>query len=417
MTVQAALNPRGEKPAHVPDELVIDFDIYNPPGLEMGFHEAWKALHAEGLGDILWTPCNGGHWLTARASVMSEVLSQYETFSSKVIIVPKTRGEEYGILPTHLSPPEHRPYRALLNTGLSPKRIRALTPAIHRIIHQLVEDVRLKGQCNFMEEVAVPFPTSIVMMILGLPIEDGPYLKTYADHIMRPDGTVSITEAYGKLKEYLKPYMDARKENPTDDMISGLVNGTIEGESLSENDAYELCLEVVIAGLDTVVNFLSFIMYYLANHPEERKRLVGDPSLIPAAADEFVRRFGLVVVGRHVEHDTVFNGVEMKSGEMVINATFLPALDERVNPGPMDIDFDRSSVAHITFGAGPHRCAGAPLARVEVIAALNAWLSRIPDFTVTSGTKPTFKAGTVGSMEDLHLSWDPFTTTSMPIPE
>lgn len=417
MTAQAALNPRGQKPAHVPDSLVVEFDVYNPPGLqEKGFHESWKSLQADGVPDVVWTPCNGGHWLTARANVMTDVLSEYETFSSKVIIVPKEVGEAYGILPTHLSPPEHRPYRALLNTGLSPKRIKALSPDIGRIIHQLVEDVRLKGSCDYMEDVAVPFPTSIVMMILGLPVEDGPYLKTYADHIMRPDGTVTIPEAYGKLKEYLKPYMDARQENPTDDMISGLVNGKIDGKALSENDAYELCLEVVIAGLDTVVNFLSFMMYYLANHPQERKRLVEDPSLIPAAADEFVRRFGLVVVGRHVEHDTVFHGVEMKAGEMVINATFLPALDDRVNLDPMDVNFDRESVNHITFGAGPHRCAGAPLARVEIISALQAWLSRIPDFTVTPGTRPTFKSGTVGSMENLHLTWDPATTKSVPVP-
>jgi cytochrome P450 len=415
MTAQVTLNPKGEKPAHVPDELVVDFDIYNPKGLQEGFHEAWKALHAEGLGDILWTPYNGGHWLTARATVMADVLSQYDKFSSRIIIVPKERGQDYGILPTHLSPPEHRPYRALLNTGLSPKRINALKPDINRIINQLVEGVRPNGECHFTNDVAVPFPTSIVMMILGLPIADGPYLKTYADHIMRPDGTVSIPEAYEKLLDYLIPVIEDRRKNPQDDMISGLANGLIDGKPLSDNDVYELCREVVIAGLDTVVNFLSFIMYYLANHPAERRRLAEDHSLIPAAADEFVRRFGLVVVGRYVENDVNFHGVEMKAGEMIINATFLPALDDRINPDPMTVNFDRSSVEHTSFGAGPHRCAGAPLARVEVIAALEAWLSRIPDFTVKPGTKPTFKAGTVGSMENLELGWDAAKTTSIPV--
>ncbi|MBR9911390.1 MAG: cytochrome P450 [Gammaproteobacteria bacterium] len=414
MTAQA-LHPRGVQPAHVPDELVVEFDIYNPPNLEKGFHEAWKTLHADGVPDIVWTPCNGGHWLTCRANVMSEVLNQYETFSSKVIIVPKDRGEDYGILPTHLSPPEHRPYRLLLNTGLAPKRIRAIKPEVERTIAELIEGVRAKGNCCFTNDVAVPFPTRIIMLILGLPPEDGLYLKQFADQIMRPDGSMTIPEAYAKLLEYLHPVMDDRRANPRDDMISGLVNGEVNGRRVTDDEASQLVLEVVIAGLDTIVNFLNFVMLYLAEHPEQRKHLADNPDLIPAAADEFVRRYGLVVVGRHVEKDVVFHGVEMKAGEMVINATFMPALDDRINPDPMTVDFERASVENTTFGAGPHRCAGAPLARVEVIAALQAWLSRIPDFSVQAGRIPKFSAGTVGSMEDLYLTWDPAATTSIPV--
>ena len=410
MSDAVALNPRGEQPAHVPDELVVEFDVYNPPNLQDGFHEAWKTLHADGVADIVWTPCNGGHWITARSDVMSDVLSQYETFSSKVIIVPKEIGEDYHILPTHLSPPEHRPFRGLLNTGLSPKKIRSLHSQIEDIITDLVEGVREKGECCFTDDVAIPFPTSVIMIILGLPIEDGPYLKQWADHIMRPDGTVTIAEAEGKLIEYLRPIIDDRQANPRDDMISGLVNGIVDGRELEEEEYFQLVLEVVIAGLDTVVNFLNFMMYHLALHPETRQQLVDDPALIPAAADEYIRRFGLVVVGRLVEKDVTFHGVKMKEGEMVINATFLPALDDRVNLDPMEVDFERSRVSHSTFGAGPHRCAGAPLARFEVIATLKAWLSRIPHFEVKPGTKPHFSAGTVGSMNNLHLVWDPAST-------
>lgn len=416
MSAQQPLGQMVAKPDHVPQELVYEFDIYNPPGMQSGFHEAWKKLQAEGVPDIVWTPYNGGHWLTCRFKVMEEVLSQYETFSSRVILVPKERGEEYHILPTHLSPPEHRPYRALLNSGLSPKRIHAMKPEIERTISSLIEGVRERGECCYTTEIAAPFPTRIIMLILGLPPEDGPYLKTYADHVMRPDGTMAVKDAEAKILEYLTPFIKDRRENPRDDMISGLVNGTINGEPLPDDHAFQLCVEVVIAGLDTIVNFMNFAMLYLAEHPEDRKRLVENPDLIPAAADEFVRRYGLVVVGRHVEHDVTFHGVDMKAGEMVINATFLPALDERINPDPMTVNFDRTSVEHTTFGAGPHRCAGAPLARVEIIAALSAWLTRIPDFKVKPGATPNYKAGTVGSMEDLYLVWDPATTTAIAVP-
>lgn len=415
MTVHQTLNPMAEKPAHVPDELVVDFDIYNPPNLQNGFHEAWKTLHAEGVPDIVWTPYNGGHWISTRASVMAEVLSEYETFSSRIILVPKERGEEYHILPTHLSPPEHRPYRALLNAGLAPKRIKAMTPEIEHTVASLVEAVRDRGECCFTTEIAAPYPTRIIMLILGLPPEDGPYLKKYADQIMRPDGTMDVKDAEAKILEYLTPAIASRRLNPRDDMISGMVNATVDGKPLPDGDAFQLCVEVVVAGLDTIVNFMNFVMVYLAEHPEDRKNLCQNPSLIPAAADEFVRRYGLVVVGRYVEKDVTFHGVEMKAGEMIINPTFMPALDDRINPKPMDVDFNRVNVEHTTFGAGPHRCAGAPLARVEIISALKAWLSRIPDFDVKPGAIPSFKAGTVGSMEDLYLVWDPDKTTSIPV--
>jgi cytochrome P450 len=402
-----------EKPGHVPDGLVVEFDVYNPPGLQNGFHEAWKTLHRHGTPDIVWTPYNGGHWIACRASVMSEVLCNYEQFSSRIILVPKERGEEYHILPTHLSPPEHRPYRTLLNAGLSPKRIRAITPEIERTIAKLVEGVREQGQCCYTKDVAAPFPTRI-MLILGLPPDDGLYLKTYADQIMRPDGTMTVEAAEAKIIEYLRPAIASRRMHPRDDMISGMVNATIDGQPLPDDHAFQLCVEVVIAGLDTVVNFLNFVMLYLAEHPEQRRKLAQDLSLVPQAADEFLRRYGLVVVGRYIEKDVNFHGVEMKAGEMIINPTFMPALDERVNPDPMAVDFERSSVEHTTFGAGPHRCAGAPLARVEIIAALRAWLSRIPEFGVKPGAVPSFSAGTVGSMEDLHLVWDPALTVSVP---
>lgn len=405
-----ALFPRGEQPAHVPDGLVVEFDVYSPPKLQEGFHEAWKTLQDSDLGNIVWTPCNGGHWIATSAALMPEVLSDYETFSSRSVIVPKEVGESYHILPTHLSPPEHRPFRKLLNAGLSPKKIISLQPQIAKAIADLVEGVREKGECCFTTEIAELFPTSIIMIILGLPVEDGPYLKIWADHIMRPDGTVTISEAEAKLIEYLRPIIADRQANPQDDMISGLVNGTVDDRELTEDEYFQLVLEVVIAGLDTVVNFMNFVWFYLGSNPKARQELVDDPTLIMSAADEFIRRYGLVMVGRVIEKDITFHGVDMKEGEMIIAPTFLSALDEEMNSNPMEVDFHRNRVSHTTFGSGPHRCAGASLARVEIIAALQEWLARIPEFSVKESEKPVYSSGTVGSMGNVHLLWDPATT-------
>src|SRR5690606_38342135 len=134
-----------------------------------------------------------------------------------------------------------------------------------KLIAERTEAVREKGHCNFTTEVAAPFPMTIFMLILGLPVEDGPKLKHYADHIMRPDGTMTIAEADAAIKRYLKPYIDERRRNPGSDMISGLVNGTIDGQPLNGDEAFHLCIEAVNAGLATVVNFMNFHLLHPAD--------------------------------------------------------------------------------------------------------------------------------------------------------
>lgn len=392
-------------PAHVPTELLVDFDLYDPPGADTDFHGAWKALQ-DRAPDIVWTTANGGHWIALRGKQISEIFADYERFSSKVIIVPRERGDQIKVKPTTLDPPVHRPYRALLNAGLSAKAVRNLEPAIRALVTSTIETFRARGHCEFISEFAEVLPISIFMQMVNLPVGDVRFLKPWADQINRPDGSMEPDEVMRRFAEYLQPHVRARRAAPGTELLSQIVTGLVNGELLPESEAIELCTQVLIGGMDTVVSFMGFMMTFLARNPAHRHQLVADRSLIWPAVDEFLRRFPIVQNGRLVVSDYVYSGVTMKAGDIVIMPGVLHGLDEREHADPLTVDFHRKNPAHSTFGNGAHRCPGAMLARTELRITLEEWLARIPDFRIMSGKHPVTRGGIVGCVVELPLQWD-----------
>ena len=392
-------------PPHVPSELVVDFDLYDPPGAQDDFHSSWKALQ-DSAPDIVWSTANGGHWIALRGQLIHEIFADYKHFSSKVIIVPRERGDQIKVLPTTLDPPRHRPYRALLNAGLSPRAVRDLEPEIRELVAGTIDRFADKGRCEFIADFAEVLPITVFMRLVNLPVVDALALKPWADQINRPDGSIEPSAVMAHFADYLRPHIRARRERPGDDLLSQIVNGEVNGALLPEDQAIELCTQVLIGGMDTVVSFLGFMMIFLARNPDHRRQLLDEPKLIPAAVEEFLRRFAIVQNGRIVIADYDFGGVTMKEGDIVIMPGVLHGLDERVHPDPLVVDFRRGRGAHSTFGAGAHHCPGAMLARSELRITLEEWLTRIPDFRVPADDKPVMQGGIVGCVLRLPLEWD-----------
>ena len=163
---------------------------------------------------------------------------------------------------------------------------------------------------------------------------------------------------------------------------------------------------VLLAGLDTVVNFLPFCMDYLARHPDVVAQLRADPSRIPARANELLRRFPVVAQARLVTRDVERDGVILKQGEVVLIPSTLHGLDARENDNPLALDFGRKPISHSTFGGGAHICAGMHLANLEIVITLQEWLARIPEFRVADRFKLTAHSGVVAQVERLDLVWD-----------
>ena len=395
------------RPAHVSPERYLDFDIYQPLRDGQDFHQSWKTLQDSGVPDVVWTPRNGGHWLVLRGRLVSQVLSDYANFSNHTVLVPKdTAGEAYRLLPLSLDPPAHAPFRNLLNNGLSPRAVRTVEESIRKLAVSLIEGFRKSGGCNFTKDFAEQLPIRIFMQIVNLPSEDTPKLKYLADQFTRPDGSLEYTELTRLFNEYIRPIIQARRGKDGTDMLSRMINGKVDNRALTDEEAANLCIQVLVGGLDTVVNFMGFAMLFLAENPTARQALVADPKRISLAINELARRFPLVTVGREVRHDMDYEGVSLKQGEMIMAPTILHGLDETENPSPMQVDFARVTVKHSTFGNGSHTCPGAHLARTETRILLEEWLARIPDFAVAPGFEVRYTGGIVGSVNSLPLVWD-----------
>ena len=411
MTDTATIDPRARapKPAHVPGNLVRDIDMYALDGIEKGVHEAWLDI-TRGAPDLVWTPLTGGHWIAMKGSVVKEVYEDPTRFSSEVIFLPKEAGEKYAMVPTRMDPPEHTPYRKLLDSALNPARIRELEGMVRNASAELVEQIAARGECDFAAGYAKIFPVRVFMALADLPMEDAPKLAVFAEDMTRPRGNspeemaACLDAANQGFFAYAEPIIAARKGGSGKDLITTLVNGTINGEPMPHDKELGLISLLLLGGLDTVVNFLSFMMIYLARHPEKIAEVRKDELKLRRGVEELFRRFPVVSEARMVAHDMTYRGVELKHGDMILIPTQLAGLDEQENPDPLELDWERLP-KHNTFGGGPHRCVGLHLARMEATITLQEWLKRIPEFRLAEGCNPVYNSGIIASAENVKLVW------------
>jgi cytochrome P450 len=392
------------RPDHVSDDRVVDFNIYDPPGMNHGgLHEAWMRLHRPGIPDLIWTPHNGGHWIATRYKDLAHIYADRDHFSSDCIVVPRMFNDQ---IPSGLKQPLHREFRVLIGKGLSARGIEKIESRMRALTVELIEKVRPKGSCNFMADFAKIFPVHVFLGLTNLPLSDAPMLTQIADSVTHTDSTEEREEGIQAMRDYFEPLIDERLgKNDDDDLFTHVVNGTIQGRPITRTEILRVMSTVLTGGLDTTVNALGFMMHFLAQHPVHRGELVQQMELIPGAIEEMLRRFPLVVLGREVAQDMEYDGVALKRGDMVILPTMLGGLDDRIVDRPLEVDFHRSECPHVTFGNGMHKCAGAHLSRTEIKVVLEEWLKRIPEFELESNVTVEYASGITASVNRLPLVW------------
>jgi cytochrome P450 len=399
-------------PPHVPADRVYDVDMYALDGIEEGFHEAWKRLQGPDTPTLIWTPRTGGHWIATSGAVINEIYSSPQRFSSEVIFLPKEAGEKYAMVPTRMDPPEHTPYRKILDKGLNLAQMRKAEDQIRQVAVELIEGFAPQGECVFERDFARVFPVRVFMALCDLPLHDAPKLAAYAEQMTRPSGrtpaeqAASLDAANKGFFDYAAPIIAERIGRDGDDLITIMVNSTVNGQPMSDDKALGLISLLLLGGLDTVVNLLCFMMIYFARHPEKVAELRNDPVKLMRSAEEVFRRFAVVADARMVAQDITYEGVALKRGDMILLPTPLHGLDESSNPRAWDFDPSRVNTSHSTFGAGPHRCAGMHLARTEVIVTLQEWFKRIPNFRLKDQNAPVYRAGIIAAVDHVPLVWD-----------
>ena len=401
-----ASSPLAERPPHVPADRVFDFDVYSADWSTDGYHEFFARLQAPGVPDLVWTPRNEGHWIATSGALIWDIFPNHADFSNNIVIVPKSAGLQDRRVPSTLDPPDHKHFRSLMDAGLGPNKVRGLEPLIRETAISLIEGFLPDGHCDFTRQYAEQLPIRVFLGIVDLPLSDLDELKYWCGQIVHPDGDTTFEVAAKWFYDYLDPIIDARLGGDGQDLITTMINGTAYGRPLTRTEMHNLCLQALLGGLDTVVNFLGFVMLDLARDPELCRRLAHDSKAIGPAIDEFARRHAVVNVGRQISHDLVCDGVELKQGEIIMLPTVLVGMDERVNACPFAIDIDRRASRNAAFGRGPHFCPGAHLARAEVKITLEEWLARIPEFELVRDADIRYRSGIVGTVRGVSVTWD-----------
>jgi cytochrome P450 len=402
---------RTPRPDHVPEHLVRDIDMYALDGLEAGYHEAWKALQANETADLVWTPLTGGHWIAMNGPMIKDIYEDPDRFSSEIIFLPKEAGVKYLMVPTRMDPPEHTPYRKLLDTGLNPARMRDIEQMVRQAAIDLIEPLVAQGKCDFSADYAKIFPVRVFMALSDLPLSDVPKLVSWSDDMTRPTGNTPeemaacLEAANQQFFAYVEPIIASRIGGTGKDLITTMVNGTVDGHAMPHDKALGLISLLLLGGLDTVVNFLGFMMIYLARNPDTVAELKGDELKLLRGVEELFRRFPVVSDARMIDHDMEYRGVTMKQGDMILLPTTLHGLDESENAEPWTLDWERKQIKHSTFAHGPHRCAGLHLARMEATITLQEWIKRIPEFRLADGARPIYHSGIVAAVENVPMVW------------
>jgi cytochrome P450 len=345
------------------------------------------------------------------------VLRHHEIFSSRVEM---HLGNVRPLIPLNVDPPQHSKYRKLLDPLFAPRRMDEQEDDITRRVNGFIDTFIDRGECNFSEEFAELFPSSVFLGLLGLPEDELRMFLDLRDGILHPEKVdpgalddltkrTAVQAATGqKIYEYFGGLVDGRRKNPTSDIVSRFLAAEVGGDKLTKEDILDILFLFLIAGLDTVSDSLTCFYAYLATHPGDRRQIVDDPAIIPAAVEELLRWESPVAggVARVANHDVVLpGGNKVSAGTAVIVSYGAANIDPQEFEDGFDVRLDRSVNPHIAFGAGVHRCLGSHLARRELRITLREWHRRIPEYRIKPGHEHLEYPRGLRHVKDLTLTW------------
>jgi len=293
--------------------------------------------------------------------------------------------------------PEHVKRRKLVNKGFTPRRVKESEAAVRRACDEIIDAVCEKGECDFVFDVAALLPMIMIGDALGVKPEDRAQLLEWSDGMMRaligtPDGVEKATEAFIGYQEFATGAIAARRAEPTDDLMSVLVHADVDGNRLTDDEIVHESLLILIGGDETTRHVITGGMYQLLANPDQKQKLLDDPSKIPTAVEEMLRWVSPIKnMARTVTRDTDLRGKTLHEGEKLLLLYPSANRDEDVFGDPFLFDVERKPNEHVAFGFGTHFCLGNSLARLELVCMFEHLLSRLPDIELVDAAEPDFR--------------------------
>lgn len=328
---------------------------------------------------------------------VKRVLFDHELFSNKkersLIPVPHQQLDNRSNV-NLVDPPEHRKRRALLAQAFTPRSLKDWEPRIQEIIDELITEMEGAPVVDIVQKLAIPLPVTVIADLLGVPSRDRGQIKTWSDILFLPYNLGAYADikeqkslAMKEFAEYLYPIVLEKRKHPADDILSDLTKAELEGEQLTDGEVVMSAIGLLGAGNETTTTLISNLFYcMLFDQPGVYQELRADMSLVPRLVEEVLRfRFG-ATIDRKVARDTDVFGPQMKAGQVVVAWIGAANRDESHFARADAFDIHRpGNQQHLTFGAGPHFCLGAPLARLEANMALASFVKRFSDIHKIEG--------------------------------
>lgn len=278
-----------------------------------------------------------------------------------------------------VDPPDHSRLRRLVSKAFTPRMIEQLRPRIQQIADELLDAVQEQGSMDVITEFAYPLPITVISEMLGIPVSDRASFRTWTQTIINhKEDTQAALMAF---LQYIQSLLAIKRENPGNDLVSGLVQVRENEDQLSENELISMVFLLIVAGHETTVNLLGNGMLALMQHPDQMKLLRADPALLPTAVEELLRYTAPVSISdeRWASEDIPLHGKVIRKGEQVVAALISANADTQQFSDPTKLDITRQENQHLAFGKGIHFCLGAPLARLEGQIAFGTLLRRLPN--------------------------------------
>jgi cytochrome P450 len=311
-------------------------------------------------------------------------------------------------VPLTVDPPDHARYRALLAEDFTPRAAAMLESKLRTLAADLIDSFAQRGSCEFVEEFGRPFPAAAFLALFGLPSAEWKRFVELAATILHPGGkAAAAAAAQEEINVILADLIASRQKDPRDDLMSHVLQRPFGDQPSPPRAVAESIAHLLFeAGLDTMTMALGHFFLFLATNPAHRQRLRDDPGVTANAVEELLRANSFITLPRFVKEDTTFRGVFMKKGDHVWLPTACGSRDPHSWERHDEVNFDRLAHRHLIFGAGPHRCLGSHLARLELRVAIEEFNTRIPEYSVAANYVPDYHGGIGMGLDSLRLVWD-----------
>ncbi|MGZ4757977.1 MAG: cytochrome P450 [Acidimicrobiales bacterium] len=334
----------------------------------------------------------GGFWVVSGYDEVLRVAQDWETFSSEHGITVPSAPTSTPAIPEMIDPPLHREYKRLINAWFTPAVVLEQEQETRDLVTRLIDDVIEAGTSDFMADFARPLPGLVFFeMVLHAPSDELEEVNRCATQASMPF-TAEGREARGTMLKWITEFVEKRRaQEPRGDVVDAILAAEIEGRPITQGEIVGMLQLLLFGGLDTTAGALGQMMIRFCREPEIPELLRARPELIPAAVEELLRLDGpFVFIGRTAMRDTEVGGRSISKGDKVLISWVSANHDEDEFACPATFDLDRTSNRHIAFGAGPHRCAGSNLARMNLRIAVGEIVRRFDDLHLATDDEIPF---------------------------